>query len=162
MAGKNVFPKNKQHAKKRCSSKKLLATIALSITLSSCQNRQIRLRQANILWVFLCFLLCFLKNEHIATEGISCLTLFTAVRSRRYPICVKKDSVQTAWVEEPARRRCVLLGLPLRRATGGRRTRGTCYVGARVTKGPVHSKTCRKCGNYPRDPPELLAAAVTG
>lgn len=92
---KEVFPKNKQHSKKRSSYKKLLATMALSITLRICQNRQIQLRQANI-WGAVC--VCVLlgdffssKNKHIATDGISCLILFIAVHSRRYPICLKKS-----------------------------------------------------------------------
>lgn len=76
--------------------------MALSITLSICQNRQIQMKQANISGEC-AFLFCFLKNEHIATEVISCLILFIAVHSRRSPICVKRDSVQTAWAEEPAR-----------------------------------------------------------
>lgn len=58
------------------------------------------------------------------------------------------------------RRRCMLPDLPLGRATGGRRTRGTCYAEARVTKGLVPSQTCRKCGNNAEDPPELLLAAA--
>lgn len=53
LAKKEVFPKNKQHSKKRSSYKKLLATMALSITWRICQNRQIQLRQANI-WGGMC------------------------------------------------------------------------------------------------------------
>lgn len=36
--------------------------------------------------------------------------MFRAVHSERYPICLKKSSVQTVWVEEAARQHWVLPG----------------------------------------------------
>lgn len=75
--------------------------MGLSITLRICQNRQTRLRQANVLWGFCAFLFCFvfLKNEHIASEGISCLILFIAVRSRRCQkrVCLNGVGGRASW-----------------------------------------------------------------
>ena len=156
---KSVVLKNKQHGKKRSSYKENCWQLWL------CRSLQASVKTDKHGWgrptfcgVFCAFWVCFLKNEHVATEGISCLVLFIAVRSRRYPICVKKDSVQRALVEEPVSQRCVLPSPPPRRETQARRTRGTCCAGARVTEGPVHGETRRKHGNHPQDPPEQLLA----
>lgn len=103
---------------KKSSYKKLLAPIGLSITLRICQNTEIYLRQAGKGVTLLFF------DKQISSKGNSCLILFRAVHPKRYPICLKKASVQTAWVEETARRHWVLPGPPLRRSDWRQKDQG--------------------------------------
>lgn len=148
--------KNKQYHKKRCCYVKLLAAMALPITLRMSEQTNKAEVAKHFVVFFAVFFFFFQKGANcIWRHQLTYLALYLC-NTISCAICLKKEGVQAAWVEQPDMLHAA--GSPIYAEKPVEGGPGEPVQQEPVTKGPIHRKTHRKHGNHP---PDLQMAAAT-